>query len=156
MKLRKSNLDEQQERKLLEIESRGFWLAFWGALAVMVVNGIFIQEPIAIISSWILFMTLAIYVGFSCIRAGIWDRKLDMSSKTCLLISIIAAVSVGAFMFIFVFLRSNKIQGSIAAGALSMAVTFCLCYVALLVTAKAVKKRQDELNTEPDDTMSED
>ena len=29
MKLRKSNLDEQQERKLLEIESRGFWLAFW-------------------------------------------------------------------------------------------------------------------------------
>jgi len=30
MKLRKSKLDEQQERKLLEIESRGCWLAFWG------------------------------------------------------------------------------------------------------------------------------
>ena len=38
MKLRKTNLDEQQERKLLEIESRGFWLAFWGILLALIVE----------------------------------------------------------------------------------------------------------------------
>ena len=152
---KKSNLDEQQERKLLEIESRGFWLAFWGALAVLVINGLLVQEPIAIISSWIFFMALAIFVGISCVRAGIWDRKLDMSSRTCLLMSIISAASVGAFSFLFVYLQSKKVTGSLAVGVLSMVVTFCLCYAALIVTAKAVKKRQDELNAEPDDTMSE-
>ena len=156
MKLKKSNLDEQQERKLLEIESRGFWIAFWGALAVMAINGILTQEPIAILTSWFLFMSLAVYVGVACIRAGIWDRKLDMSNKTCLLISIIAAVSTGAFVFLFVYLRSSKTAGSLTAGALTLAVTFCMCYAALKVTAKAVRKRQDELNAEPDDTMSED
>ena len=152
---KKNNLDEQQERKLLEIESHGFWLAFWGALAVLVINGLLVQEPIAIISSWIFFMALAIFVGISCVRAGIWDRKLDMSSRTCLLISIISAASVGAFSFLFVYLQSEKTTGSLAVGVLSMVVTFCLCYAALKVTAKAVKKRQDELNAEPDDTMTE-
>ena len=152
---KKSNLDEQQEQKLLKIESRGFWIAFWGALAVMAINGILVKEPVAIISSWVLFMTLAIYVGAACIRAGIWDRKLDTSNRTCLLISMIAAASTGAFMFLFVYLRSSKVATSFAAGALTLGVTFYLCYAVLKVTAKAVKKRQDELNAEPDDTMSE-
>lgn len=40
MKLRKSNLDEQQERKLLEIESRGCWLAFWGLLLALLVDNL--------------------------------------------------------------------------------------------------------------------
>ena len=37
MKMRKNNLDEQQEQKLLKIKSRGFWLAFWGLLIGLVV-----------------------------------------------------------------------------------------------------------------------
>ena len=150
---KKSNLDEQQEQKLLKIESRGFWIAFWGALAVMAINGILVKEPIAILSSWILFMTLAVYVGAACIRAGIWDRKLDTSNRTCLFISAIAAVSTGGFMVLFGYLRSSKLVASLAAGAVVLVVTFCLVYAALKVTAKAVKKRQDELNAEPDDTM---
>ena len=150
---KKSNLDEQQEQKLLKIESRGFWIAFWGALAIMAINGILVKEPIAILSSWILFMTLAIYVAAACIRAGIWDRRLDTSNRTCLFISAIAAVSTGGFMVLFGYLRSSKLVASLAAGALVLVVTFCLCYAALAVTAKAVKKRQDELNAEPDDTM---
>ena len=52
-----------------------------------------------------------------------------------------------------VYLRSSKAVGSFAAGVLTLGVTFCLCYAALKVTAKAVRKRQDILNAEPDDTM---
>ena len=148
-----NNLDELQEQKLLKIESRGFWIAFWGALAVMAVNGILVQEPAAIISSWILFMTLAIYVGGACIRAGIWDRKLDMSNRTCLFLSAVAGVSTGVFGSLFNYLQSGKAAGSLVGGTVLMVITSCLCYAALKLAAKAVRKRQDELNAEPDDTM---
>ena len=83
MKLRKSKLDEQQERKLLEIESRGCWLVFWGLLLALIVESMVIKDSRAIIGEWILFMGLALYLGISCIRAGIWDRRMDMSSNYC-------------------------------------------------------------------------
>lgn len=38
MKKNKSNLDERQELKLLKIEHNGCWFAFWGLLAVMLVQ----------------------------------------------------------------------------------------------------------------------
>ena len=38
MKNVKSNLDEMQEAKLLQIEHKGCWLAFWGLLAAMIVE----------------------------------------------------------------------------------------------------------------------
>jgi len=56
-------------------------------------------------------------------------------------------------MYPILYLRSSKAVGSFAAGALTLGVTFCLCYAALILTAKVVRKRQDELNAEPDDTM---
>ena len=57
MKLRKSNLDEQQERKLLEIESRGCWLAFWGLLVALIVETVVMTKDLrAIIGEWVLFI----------------------------------------------------------------------------------------------------
>ena len=32
----KNQLDEMQERTMLPIESRGFWLMWWGLFAVMI------------------------------------------------------------------------------------------------------------------------
>ena len=34
-----------------------------------------------------------------------------------------------------------------------IAVTFFLCFSAIIIIAKAVKKRRDKLDAEPDDTM---
>ena len=36
--MKKSNLDERQEQDLLKIEHNACWLAFWGLLAVLVVE----------------------------------------------------------------------------------------------------------------------
>ena len=63
MKLRKSNLDEQQERRLLEIESRGCWLAFWGLLLALIVESVVIKDSRAIIGEWILFNLPAFLSG---------------------------------------------------------------------------------------------
>ena len=53
MKRRKSNLDEQQERKLLEIESRGCWMAFWGLVIALFVEALVIRDVRAIAGEWI-------------------------------------------------------------------------------------------------------
>lgn len=55
------------------------------------------------------------------------------------------AVIVGRFV--------GKVALSAVGGTVLMVITFCLCYAALKLAAKAVRKRQDELNAEPDDTM---
>ena len=108
--MKNNNLDERQEQTLLRIESRGFWLAFWGSLVVMVVQGLLAKEPVSIISYWALFMVLAFYVAISSVRAGIWDRKLETDQKTCACISMIAAASTGGFMFFFIYLRGKHLK----------------------------------------------
>ena len=151
MKPKKNNLDEQQERRLLEIESRGYWLAFWGLLAALLAQMLFIKDMKTIIGEWILFIGLSLYLGISCVRAGIWDRRLDMSRRTCMIASLISALCVALFMFGFTFLRFHRPAGSVAAAAVGGAVAFGGCYIALTLAARATKKRQDELNAEPED-----
>lgn len=151
MKLRKSKLDEQQERKLLEIESRGCWMAFWGLLLALIVESVMIKDPRAIIGEWILFMGLALYLAISCTRAGIWDRRMDMSQRTCVLTSLIAGACVVVFTFGFTFVRSHKPIGSLCAAAIMGLIAFVVCYLLLRLMARITKKRQDELNAEPED-----
>ena len=62
MKIIKKGLDELQKQILLGIESRGFWIAFWGSLILLIVQMIFANYIISVISSWLLFMVLAIYI----------------------------------------------------------------------------------------------
>ena len=155
MKLRKSKLDEQQERKLLEIESRGCWLAFWGLLLALIVQSVVINDPRTIIGEWILFIGLALYLGISCSRAGIWDRRMDMSPKTSLLVSLAAALCAAIFMFGFTYVRYQKPLGSLYSAAIIGAITFIVCFLLLRIAARATKKRQDELNAEPDDETDE-
>ena len=150
MKAKKSNLDEQQERRLLEIESRGYWLAFWGLLAALLSQMLIYRDAKPVFGEWIVFIVLSLYLGVSCIRAGIWDRRLDMSRKTCLIASLLAALCVALFMFGFTFLRFHRPVGSLAAAAISGVIAFVGCYIALILAAWATKKRQDELNAEPE------
>ena len=155
MKLREIKLDEQQERKLLEIESRGLWLAFWGLLIGLAVQSLVMKNVGMVLGEWLVFMFLAIYLGISCMRAGIWDRRLDMSRKTNLIISLIAAICAAAFMFGFTFLRYHKPIGALYAGAFTALTVFVLCFIALTLAARATKKRQDKLNAEPEDEKND-
>ena len=121
MKLRKSNLDEQQERKLLEIESRGCWLAFWGLLVALIVETVVMTKDLrAIIGEWVLFMGLALYLAISCMRAGIWDRRADMSRRTRLLFSLAAGICAGLFLFAFTFTRYQRLIGSLCTGVIGV------------------------------------
>ena len=147
--MKHNNLDEMQEQELLKIEHNGCWLAFWGLLLAIIVQAISGKgDPFG---EWILFMVLAVYLGIACMRKGIWDRRLKMDGKTNLLVSLVAAVCAGAFMFAFSYLRFDSLDGAIASCAIMAVSVFVLCLIALSLAARATKKRQEALNAEPDE-----
>lgn len=153
MKLRKSDLDEMQEQKLLRIEHNGCWLAFWGLLAAMAIQ-LAIYGPDApgyYAGEWVVFMALALYQGIATARNGIWDRRLRPNAKTNLLLSLIAAVAVAALMFTVTYTRYGSLAGSIATGAITGGWSFGLCFGALSLAARYVRKRRQALEAEPED-----
>ena len=142
MKQIKSNLDERQEQILLKIEHNGCYIAFWGLLVAMAVEAfIFNLDFRTIVGEWVVFMVLSVYLAVTCLKNGIWDRKLKPNRKTNLIISAVAAAVFGVLMAVSVSIRNpGKIVGSIAAGVFSAAIVFVSCFVLLAISAKSVKK----------------
>ncbi len=153
MKNRKNNLDERQEQILLKIEHNSFWLAFWLLLAGMIIQEIVFKADIRTFGGEcvILFIT-CVYMVIACIRNGIWDRKLQPKTSTNLIASLIAGVGLGVVNFFVIFRAfSTKIGGAVAAGLIIGVITFALCFILLSLSAKAVKKRNEELDKEPEE-----
>ena len=65
--MKKNNLDEMQEQELLKIEHNGCWLAFWGLLAVMVIQMVMGVPGAQMLGEWIMFMVLALYIVIACL-----------------------------------------------------------------------------------------
>ncbi len=156
---KKNNLDEMQEQKLLRIEHNGMWLAFWGLLiAIFVQDALYMgQENMsqALAGEWIIFMCLALYLCFACIRNGIWDRRLKPNRSTNSIVSLIASVACGVFFFFISYFRYKHLMGSIATGLIIFASVFVLCFVALEITTFLYKKRVAHLEAENDSSKNE-
>ena len=148
-----NNLDERQEQALLRIEHNGCWLAFWGLLiALLVQHMAFGADLDRTIGELVVFMVLCVYIGLSCTREGIWDRRLRPDAKTNAIISCIAGLVVGLVMFVYVYKNHpDKIGGSMAAGVFVALMTGAICFAVLSISAKAYFKRVNELEAEPGD-----
>lgn len=153
MMKRKNNLDEMQEQELLKIEHNGCWLAFWGLLIAMIVQSFAFGnvdfKPLA--GEWIVFMVLALYLAFACVRRGIWDRRLAMNTKTNLIISAVAAIAMGLFNAVIIFKNYHKPVGTIAAAVIVALITFVLCFVILSIMMEQTRKRKAAMEAEPAD-----
>ena len=140
---RENQLDEMQEQKLLKIEHNGCWLAFWGLLAAMAVQVILYGQNFRYIAGeWIVFLVLCLYLGVATARAGIYDRHIQIGWKSSLVLSLAAAL----VFFLFVFCVNGYLFGAVFAAAF----VFVLCFIALLLTGRYVKKRQAALEAEED------
>lgn len=150
---KKNNLDEMQEQKLLKIESRGCWLAFWGlAISLAVQSVIYGPDKVNnyVGAEYIVFMLLALYLSIACLKAGIWDRRLRPTFKDNLIISFLSGLVVGIIWFFVIWKRfPDKPGGSIAAGIFSGGFCFALILFFLTICAHAYKKKQDALEEEP-------
>ena len=151
--MRKSNLDEMQEQELLKVEHNGCWIAFWGLLAAMAVQGLAFggMDFKMMAGEWIVFMVLAVYLAVACARRGIWDRRFEMNMKTNLIISAAASLAFGGFTALVVLLRYQKPEGSIVAAVMTTIVTFVLCFIIMGIALKETRKRKEKLEEEPAD-----
>ena len=148
----KSNLDEMQEAKLLQIEHNGCWLAFWGLLAAMIVE-LFVfgvENMRYFIGEWIVFTVLCVYMGEACLRNGIWDRRLKADRKTNLTVSLIAGAAAGLIFAAISLVRYHSVSGAIVTFVLLFVFVSLCCFLALSLTAREYRKKLAQLESEVD------
>lgn len=144
----KNNLDEMQEQKLLQLESRGFWLIWWALLAAMAVQLLVygVEAYHLLLGEWAVFMLSSVYMTAACIKQGLWDRKLKPNFRTNLLLSLLAGVVTGGFMGVYSYRSFGAAEAACWTVALVGGCTFLLCLLALSLSAAAYKKRRQQLD----------
>ena len=149
--MKKSNLDEMQEQQLLKIEHNGYWFCFTGLLVAIAVQTILSDDWKTVAGEWVVFMLANLYVMIGCMRAGIWDRRLRADARTNLVISLVAGLVMATIWFFVIERRSGSTKISLGGAAFTFVIVAVICFIALQISASAMKKRQAKLNAEPED-----
>ena len=148
----KSNLDEMQEKELLKIEHNACWIAFWGLFAAIYIQIAVGNGGIEHLGGEIVIMLLmSIYLGVSCVKNGIWDRKLKPNFKTNMVISLITGLVFGIFWTLVSYHKFHKPVGSVAAGVFMFMVIAGSVLLLLSLTTAVYNRRKQKLEDEPDD-----
>jgi len=150
--MRKNRLDEMQEQKLLKIEHNGCWIAFYGLLiAILAQVLLYGRDARAIAGEWIVFMCLSWYIGVSCMRNGIWDRKFSQLPKTNLAFSLAAGIIVGCVFFWINYREYHALGGAAASGIFMFLITVVTCFVSMSFAAHLYRKRKERLENEEEE-----
>lgn len=133
---KKNNLDEMQELKLLKLESRGFWLGFFGLFISIPVQIFLYSEEVKgiITGEFIVLLCMGIYLIAGCLKNGIWDRHLQATPQVNIGVSILAAALTALFNAIMSYRNDHSIGGAVAVFivyffmvGIVVSVTMCLC-----------------------------
>lgn len=148
---KRNNLDEMQEQKLRRIESVGCWLGFWaliGAVAVQTAMGH--QDWASIGGECAALFIMSGYLCVSCLKNGIWDRKMKPDLKTNLLVSTVAGAVAGLVWFVSSYRNYHNLAGSGATFVFMFLSVFCLCMAALSLVAAYYRRRLEKLEDQED------
>ncbi len=154
---KKNNLDEMQEQKLLHIESKGCWFAFWALLIAMVIQMLLSRENMIerLAGEWVVFMCLAIYTAGACVKAGIWDRRLKADANTNVAASLIGGGISGLIFAVVNYLEYGYLGGAIVTFVLNFLIVGILCFAVLSVVTLIYKKRLAKMEMEEEDGIVE-
>lgn len=148
---KKNQLDEMQEQTLRKIESRGFWLMWWGLFAVMTFQFVvmtfqlMMQADISqMAGEWIVFMAACLYTLEECLRNGIWDRHIKASLST----SIVGSLVGGVLSAVVMMFATHSLAVAGVTGVITVVFTFTLMQAAI----SEYKKRHQELENAPEET----
>lgn len=153
MKKQNSNLDEMQEQKLLKIEHNGCWFAFWALLASILIQTILFDDYTmrSITGEWIVFMSLSLYLAFSCLKNGIWDRKLKANGKNNVILSLISSLACAVIFSVSSYIKYDSLIGAGATGLFMFIFVFVSTLVALTITMKLYQKRVSKIDADCDE-----
>ncbi len=141
---KKNQLDEMQEQTLRKIESRGFWLMWWGLFAVVVFQVMMQADSNQMAGEWIVFMAACLYTIEECLRNGIWDRHIKANLST----SIVGSLIGGVFSAVIMAFATHSLMVAVVTGVITVVLIFALMQAAISV----YKKRHQELENAPEET----
>lgn len=151
MKKTKNNLDEMQEQKMLHIEQRSFWLAFWMLIAAILVQLLLCGGSQTIMGECIVLAVVGMYLVIACLKNGLWDRQLSPTPKTNFLISLLAGAVIGAVWGIVSWNRYHKLLGSAATAVFMLVFVGFLCFAGLNIAAEVYKRKKKKLEQDDRD-----
>ena len=152
----KNQLDEMQERTMLTIESRGFWLVWSLLLLVLLGEGVLGFTMREMAGTWAVFMLSCAYIVVACLRAGIWSRNIKATVGANLVGSLIGAVVIGVFTFLKMSAYDAPLSVLLISAVIAAGCTFVLAFLALQLCSAACKKRHEELESEIEKEEKED
>lgn len=152
----KNQLDEMQERTMLTIESRGFWLIWSLLLVVLLGEGLLGFTMREMAGTWAVFMIGCLYIVVACLRAGLWSRNIKATIGANLVGSLIAGVVIGVFTFIKMSAYDAPLSILLVSAGIAAGITFVLALVVLQLCSAAYKKRHEQLENEFDKEEKDD
>lgn len=148
MKKRQNMLDEMQENKLLKIEGAGFWLAFAGLLAAIIIQVLVHPDLRQIAGELAVFFIMSVYLIVLCLKNGLWSRTPAPTVKGNVISSAAAALAIGIVLIVRsqLILHKGFSEGFAVVFFLSMAVVFGGCFATLEVTRAIYRRRRSKLD----------
>lgn len=135
----KSNLlDEMQEQKLREIESKGFWGTWAALLGAFLIQCAMGGPASQWMGEWIIFMGMCFYGVIMCLVNGIWERHCIASTPANVVWSLAAAAAVA----VYTWMQNHYLPGALITGVC----TGLLCFVCLQAGVAIYKKRRHALD----------
>lgn len=149
---KKSNLDEMQELKLLKLESRGFWIGFFGlALVIAVQTFVYGRDVSITLGELIILLCMGIYLMGGCLHNGIWDRHLSPTPTVNLCTSLLAALITATYNSIYSYCNYQDASGAFIAFFVSfLLISVVLFAILSLITALYHKKKRQLEEENPD------
>lgn len=146
-------LDEMQEQNLLKLEETGFWIVFWSLFVAIVVQFIINPDIKMIVGEAIVLLIASIYIAYSSIKNGLWNKRTVPTRKQNAVTSMIPALLLGIIHIVrtFFVLKKAITPGVIITIGIRIAIVYILCFVVLEIMRNIYQKRRNKLDDSVDE-----
>ena len=151
--MEKTRYDERQENQMLRIEKNGCSLAWYGLLAVILVQWVWFGSDVSrLAGEMIVFLALTAYLTFRGYFSGLQDRYWPRSLPAKLGISVLLGIGVALLNELAVRLHPARIWAGHGIMGLTLFFSvFLFSLLILLLSQRALSRRQQKLEAEEED-----
>lgn len=143
---RRDRLDEMQDRKLLKLEERGFWILFWAlaaAIAVQFALGGTLRDTVGELA---VLLIGSVYLTATALKNGLWARTADPSLRGSALAAALPAILAGVLHAVRLARDGGFRAEHLLPTAGVMAGAFAVCFGILEAFRAVWRKRRSALD----------
>ncbi len=143
--------DERQEYEIYRLEHVALWTMFWLLVASIPVQLLLFHEPWMILGECVSVLVLSLFVLISFVKRGLWGNYTAPSWKSHVLSGLLTAV-VGTSIVLACTRNDKEIVLYLFVSFIGL---FSIAFLLSYALGVAVKKRENKLADENDDSLSD-